>query len=68
VSPTVQIDSPSDDYYIALDALRLENITSSNPVYGLSGYSVIKNTGSQPILKSPNTTNHIEFRFGMDVL
>ena len=68
VSPTVQIASPSDNYYVALDALRLENITSSNPVYGLSGYSVIKNTGSQPILKSPNTTNHIEFRFGMDVL
>jgi hypothetical protein len=58
----------SDNYYVGLDALRLENITSSNPVYGLSGYSVIKNTGSQPILKFPNTTNHIEFRFGMDVI
>lgn len=68
LSPTIQIDSPSDDYYVALDALRLENITSSNPVYGLSGYSVIKNAGAQPILKYSNTTNHIEFRFGMDVL
>jgi hypothetical protein len=58
----------SNNYYVCLDALRLENITSSNPVYGLSGYSVIKNTGAQPILKFPNTTNHIEFRFGMDVL
>lgn len=68
VSPTVQIASISDNYYVCLDALRLENITSSNPIYGLSGYSVIKNTGAQPILKFPNTTNHIEFRFGMDVL
>lgn len=58
----------SDDYYVCLDALRLENITSSNPVYGLSGYSVIKNTNSETIIKSANTTNHIEFRFGMDVL
>ena len=58
----------SSDYYVCLDALRLENVTSSNPIYGLSGYSVIKNTASQPILKYPNTTNHIEFRFGMDVL
>ena len=58
----------SDDYYVCLDALRLENTTSSNPVYGLSGYSVIKNTNSEPILKNANTTNHIEFRFGMDVL
>jgi hypothetical protein len=58
----------SDDYYVCLDALRLENTTSSNPVYGLSGYSVIKNTNSEAIIKSANTTNHIEFRFGMDVL
>lgn len=58
----------SKDYYVCLDALRLENITSTNPVYGLTGYSVIKNMHSQPILKYPNTTNHIEFRFGMDVL
>jgi hypothetical protein len=68
VSPTVQIASPSDDYYVCLDAIRLENITSSNPVYGLSGYSVIKNTNSETIVKNANTTNHIEFRFGMDVL
>lgn len=58
----------SDDYYVCLDALRLENTTSANPIYGLSGYSVIKNTNSETILKYPNTTNHIEFRFGMDVL
>lgn len=58
----------SGDYYVCLDALRLENTTSSNPVYGLTGYSVIKNTNSETITKIANTTNHIEFRFGMDVL
>ncbi|OBQ45617.1 MAG: hypothetical protein AN484_01225 [Aphanizomenon flos-aquae WA102] len=58
----------SNDYYVCLDALRLENTTSSNPLYGLTGYSVIKNTNSKPILKAPNSTNHIEFRFGLDVL
>lgn len=58
----------SDDYYVCLDALRLENITSSNPVYGLSGYSVIRNANGETIIKNANTTNHIEFRFGMDVL
>lgn len=58
----------SDDYYVCLDALRLENVTSSNPIYGLSGYSVIKNAGAKTILKNANTTNHIEFRFGMDVI
>ena len=64
----IKDEAESDDYYVCLDALRLENTTSSNPVYGLSGYSVIKNTNSEPIVKNANTTNHIEFRFGMDVL
>jgi hypothetical protein len=64
----VKDGAASDDYYVCLDALRLENITSSNPVYGLSGYSVIKNTNSETIVKNANTTNHIEFRFGMDVV
>jgi hypothetical protein len=56
----------SDDYYVCIDALRLENTTSTNPLYGMSGYSLIKN--SNTIVKAPNTTNHVEFRFGMDVL
>lgn len=59
---------PSDSFYIALDALRLENKTSINPLYGLTGYSVIKNTGALPIVKVSNTSNLIEFRFAMDVL
>mgnify|MGYP003333188234 CR=1 FL=1 len=59
--------SPSDDYYIALDALRLENIATTNPLYGLTGYSVIKNTDAIAIIKSPNTSSYIEFRFSIDV-
>ena len=55
------------DYYIALDALRLENIATTNPLYGLTGYSVIKNTDAIAIIKSPNTSSYIEFRFSIDV-
>jgi hypothetical protein len=64
----IKNNEPSSDYYVGLDALRLENKTSANPIYGLTGYSVIKNTGAETIIKFANTTNHIEFRFGMDVL
>lgn len=60
-------DVPSDDYYIALDALRLENIATTNPLYGLTGYSVIKNADAETIVKSPNTSNYIEFRFSVGV-
>ena len=59
--------SPSDLFYVCLDGFRLENITSTNSLYGLTGYSVIKSVGSKPIVKSANTTNYIEFRFALDV-
>ena len=60
-------DVPSDDYYIALDAIRLENIATTNPLYGLTGYSVVKTTDAETIVKSPNTSNYIEFRFSVGV-
>jgi hypothetical protein len=59
-------------FYISLDAIRLENVNSFNTVYGMTGYSVVKNsetisTGT-PILKDLNTTNLAEFRFAVDVV
>jgi hypothetical protein len=59
--------TPTGDYYVALDALRLENTTTVNPLYGLTGYSVVKSQDSLPIVKVPNTTNLVEFRFALDV-
>jgi len=59
--------SPSNLFYVCLDGLRLENVTSTNSLYGLTGYSVIKSPGAKPIIKSANTTNYIEFRFALDV-
>jgi len=63
------IDSgvPSENYYIALDAMRLENIATVNPLYGLTGYSIIKNDNAETIVKSPNTSNYVEFRFSIGV-
>jgi hypothetical protein len=58
---------PSSNYYVALDALRLENIATVNPLYGLTGYSVIQNADASTIVKSPNTSNYIEFRFSVGV-
>ena len=60
-------NAPSNDFYILLDALRFENISTYNPLYGLTGYSIIQNEDSAAILKSPNTSNYIEFRFGIGV-
>jgi hypothetical protein len=59
--------NPSENYYVALDALRLENIATVNPLYGLTGYSIIKNDNAETIVKSPNTSNYVEFRFSVGV-
>ena len=56
-----------DSYYVAIDALRIESKNNLNPAYGLTGYSIIRNADSLPIIKSPNTSNYIEFRFSVDV-
>jgi len=58
---------PSDDFYVCLDAVRLENLTTENPLYGLTGYSVVKNLNAQPIIKDLNTSNLAEFRFAIEV-
>lgn len=65
---TGTVEGPSSNYFVGLDALRLENVSSLNPLYGLTGYSVIRTTDSTPITKSSNSSSLVEFRFGLDVL
>ena len=67
VSPNGTLDVPSKEYYIALDALRIDNISTENPLYGLTGYSIIQNIDELAIVKSPNTNNYLEYRFILDV-
>lgn len=57
----------SPDFYVSYDALRLENKNESNPLYGMTGYTVIKNTNAKTIVKQANKTSYVEFRFAMDV-
>ncbi len=57
----------SENFYIGFDAIRLENITSANPLYGMSGYSVLQSDNAVTLLKEPNSSNLVEFRFGLDV-
>jgi len=57
----------SDNFYIALDGLRFENLTSTSPLYGMTGYSVISNADASTVVKESNSSNMVEFRFGLDV-
>jgi hypothetical protein len=57
----------SDNFYISLDGLRFENLSSVTPLYGLSGYSVVRNEEKRTIVKEPNSSNLLEFRFGLGI-
>lgn len=57
----------SDKFYSALDAIRLDNINSYSPIYGLTAYTVIKNLDARPIVKLPNTNSLVEFRLAVGV-
>lgn len=58
---------PSNNFYIALDGLRFENVTSTSPLYGLTGYSIIRNDDAETVVKESNSSNLVEFRFGLGV-
>lgn len=63
----IKDDLPSEDFYVGMDAIRFENVGTTNALYGLTGYTVLKNTNAETVVKAANTTNYLEFRFAMDV-
>jgi hypothetical protein len=67
VSPVGQVEVSRSGYFVALDAMRIDNVGTVNPLYGLTGYSIIQNSAAETIIKDPNTNNYIEFRFILDV-
>lgn len=68
VYDTSGLEEPSNEFYISLDGFRFQNTTSQNPLYGMTGYSVFKTEGGGPLTKEPNTSNLVEFRYGIDVI
>lgn len=66
---TSVIDSSavSGNYYVAFDGIRIENVSTQNPLYGLTGYTVMMTENGETVVKNLNTKNYIEFRFAIDV-
>jgi hypothetical protein len=67
VTPSGTAEVTNKEYYLALDAIRMDNVSTENPLYGLAGYSIIQNRDALTTIKSPNTNNYIEYRFILDV-
>ena len=68
VSVLDELGDPDDQYYVALDAIRFENLNTKNALYGLTGYTVLRTEDATPVTKEGNTANLVEFRFAMDVV
>lgn len=66
-SCAVTSNALDDNYYIGLDAIRVENVSTQNPLYGLTGYTIVKNINEQPVLKGSNTNNYVEYRMTVGV-
>ncbi len=72
----VFVKTENSGYSVALDGLRVENISSISPVYGLVGYTIIKNssttsggtTVATPVVKDKDSTSLVEFRFQVGVV
>lgn len=67
VSVENNLGQPSLDHYICFDGLRLENVSTENPLYKMTGYSVVSNENGFPIVKSANNNGYVEFRFDLGV-
>lgn len=67
VSIEDNLGNPSTNHYICFDGLRLENISTQNPLYKMTGYAVVNNENGFPIVKSSNTNGYVEFRFDLGV-
>ena len=53
-----------EKWFVGIDAVRFENLTTPNPLYAMVGYSVAK----EEIKKFANTNAYVEFRYGIDAL
>jgi hypothetical protein len=63
----VDSSNPTNDYFVILDGIRIDNISTPNPLYSMVGYNVITTQNGLPILKAENTNNYVEYRFGIGV-
>lgn len=57
----------TNNYFVILDGIRIDNISTPNPLYSMVGYNIITTDDGMPILKAENTNNYVEYRFGIGV-
>lgn len=57
-----------DTHFLCIDSMRLENLSTSNPIYGMVSYLILETENAVPIIKRENTANYAEYRLGISVI
>jgi hypothetical protein len=63
----------SSDFYIAMDGIKFENLSSIDDRFALVGYTALKSSDTvaaeypRPLEKPEGTMTYVEFRFALDV-
>ena len=61
----IEFDNFSAEWYVGIDAIRFDNVTTPNPLYVMSGYTSVGD--GDALIKAANTNAYAEFRFGLNV-
>lgn len=66
---TLNSSGTYDNSYVILDGIRIDNESTTNPLYGMVAYSRLKNNVSNalPIEKIENSQGYIEYRLGVSI-
>lgn len=60
-------DNTPENYFLSLDGLKIDNVSTINPLYGLTAAEYIETPDEYPVLKRENSISYIEYRFGLGV-
>lgn len=63
----VSSGTPTSDYAIVLDGLRFENVSTDNPLYALTAYTIVNNDTAAKITKKANSRDLINFRLDLAI-
>lgn len=54
--------TPTNQFAIVLDALRFDNVSTQNPLYALTAYTIVNTSSGQVLSKKANSNDLINFR------
>lgn len=61
----IEFDNFDENWYVGIDAIRFDNVSTPNPLYVMSGYTSVSDENA--LTKAANTNAYAEFRFGLNV-